>query len=323
MKWTAALLLAIIVPVSLLVAFRLTGLFHGPLSISESKVLEMAKLEVERPDDMADITEGVNNTYEDEYASINCSIFEYAIFDNILHMRLDLSAAIVQGFVSNINLTFWEDFEDSRIYFGDDVIHGHLSYAENLSIGDYVEFHQKSGLKAFLELTGENQSKKVQFYHFMEWWLSSPQNYTHQMAINVEFIYFNGTVYREIIQPFQLILSLDNNNSFDTATQLAMQDYLAKQYIGGEDKADYYKVNVPQGYMIFIEAKAADIDGEVPSFYVLLYDPQKIQRVKSGWDYNVTIDYAPDIAGDWFVKVLRAFDWSSGYYNLSIHVISG
>jgi len=322
MKWTAALLLAIMVPLSLLVAFRITGLFHGPLSISETKVLETAKLEVERPDDMVDIIEGVNSTYEDEYASLNCSIFEYDIISNILHMRLDLSVAIVQGFVSNINLTFWEDFEDSQINFGEIWQPSRRPQFSNLSLGDYVDFQQERGLKGFIELTGENQSKRVHFYNFMEWWLSSPQNYTHQMAINVEFIYFNGTAYREIIQPFQLRLGPDSNNSFDTSTQLAMQDYLAKQYIGGDDKADYYQVNVPQGHMISIEAKAADIDGDVPSFYVLLYDPQRTERVKSGWDYNVTIDYVSDIAGDWFIKVLQAFDWSSGYYDLSIDVFS-
>jgi len=60
--------------------------------------------------------------------------------------------------------------------------------------------------EAYLELMGLNQPSNVHARAPVFWWLPTPSNQSHQMEATIEFTYFNGTVHKKVIQPFQLSL---------------------------------------------------------------------------------------------------------------------
>jgi len=322
-NWKVALLLSIIVPTSLLVTFRLTGLLHGALTISETKMLESVKLDIERPDDMTDIKDDVNSTYTDAELVMDCSVFVDDLGGNILSMIVKVNVSVFRGFVSNLNLTFWEDFENSRLdFWSEDYWLTAYSHGENLSISDHVDFRRGSGLKAFLELRGENQSKGVYFDGFMDWWLSSPSNHTHHMELNVELIYFNGSVFKKIIQPLQLTIGPDNNNSPDLADSIQMGTTYSGLYLGVDDDVDFYKVNVPQERAFYVKADVEEEMHPHPDFEVLVYDPHGNFSGSSPHDYHHYLQFDANIGGEWLIET-RVHWYYRGFYSLIVDFTTG
>jgi len=221
-------------------------------------------------------------------------------------------------FVNNINLTFREDYENSEVrFFEVQTWPKFYAHVENLSIVNYTHHLRLGGLKAFMSLEGINRPKSVHFDGIVHWILRSPQNKTHSMEIATELVYHNGTAYKKVVQPFQLKIGPDDNDSFETAKEIH-EGYYPKLYIGPEDgdKKDYYKIYAAQGQRIKITANATSITA--PFFVLYLYDPeQNFVFASEREDHVQTIDFVVNSTGFWFIEI-RIYA-SHGFYSIGVN----
>lgn len=220
-KWKTLTLLSIIVPVGLLVSLRLTGILpepEGPI-IAETITLETVKWEIERPPGYINIWDNLESLYEEEIKLWQeISIDDYYTESwgyggsDYIALMINLTASLEAGFVNSVNITFSEDYGNSEIrFFEVQAWPKFYSHAENFSISDYAHHLWGSGLKAFMELTGVDHPKRVRFDGIVHWILRSPKDKTHLMEIATELVYYNGTAFKKIVQPFQLKIALGNN----------------------------------------------------------------------------------------------------------------
>lgn len=334
-RWKPLTLLSIIVPVSLLVSLRLTGILSGPeqpITIAETITLETVKWESERSYGHIDIRENVRGLYEKEIKlSQEISIEHYIAkgwgwegldyFTLVINLTADLQA----GFVNNVNITFREDYENSMIeFFEVQAWPEFYSRAENLSIVDYEHFLWKKGLKAFMELVGENRPKSVHFDGIVHWVLSSSKNETHSMEIALELVYYNGTTYKKVVQPFQLKIAPDNNDGFETAQEIR-EGYYPRLYIGPSDVGDirdYYKIYVAEGQRIKVYVNGTAWSWPIstnpsPYFGLYLYDPERnLVFASERENYFQSIDFVANTTGFWFFEV--RIHGSYGFYSLGV-----
>ncbi len=326
-NWKVALLLSLIIPIGLLTTFKITGIVREPATVSETMTLEPVKWELERPDNIIAIEDTVKSFYDDESISVNCSVFVYGYHDiseyasDYVSLSVNVTATLQAGFVDNVNITFWEDYEDSEVWVPnaerETRFYEHLS---NLSIVDWAQpfsrwWRLHDDVKAFIKADGVNQPSNVCFWSPAHWVLRSPRNQTHLMEVAVELVYFNGTAYKRIVQPYQLKIGPDDNNSFETADTIG-QGVDSWLYLGGYDVEDYYKIHVEQGYVISINVSGTFIPK--PAFYLDLYDPEGEWKAGSSkWGYSHTITYVADSAGDWFIRT-RVYE-NYGFYSLTVN----
>lgn len=331
-NWKTALLLSVILPISLLTSFKLSGILHEPLTIAETTVLDAANGDFERPYGTAIMNETVKASYSQERISANfsicltnfMSIFSLYEDSDVVCILTNVTAVLEQGFVNNINITFFEEYQYSQIWF-----HEPQNWPsvyddyENLTFIDYTHALQQKSLKAFMEFAGTSRPKSVHLsVRGIYWVLRTQKNTAHKLNINMELTYFNGTAYKKVIQPFQIQIAPDNNNSFEEAQKIAQGTY-SKLYLGGYDWVDYYKIYVPKGYIIQMHAFETGLEPQAnPSFYLNLYDPEgKWKTGSSSLDYSHFIAYTTDSAGEWFIQTLSD-GHSFGFYELQINLYS-
>jgi hypothetical protein len=314
-NWKAALLLSLIVPIGLLTTFKITGMVREPATVSETMTLEPVKWELERPDNIIAIEDTVKSFYDDESISVNCSVFVYGYHDiseyasDYVSLSVNVTATLQAGFVDNVNITFLEDYEDSAVWVPnaerDTKFYENL---RNLSIVDWAQpfsrwWRLHDDVKAFIKADGINQPSNVCFWSPAHWILRSPRNQTHLMEVAVELVYFNGTVYKRLVQPYQLKIGPDNNNSFETAGEITGEAH--SLYIGGYDTDDYYKFYVQEGHKISIGVDMMRI--VTANVDLLLYDSE--QNYKD----HVRLDRPP-------YPSLNFTAYSSGYWYIQIHL---
>jgi len=311
-------LLSIIVPVSLLVSFRLTGILSGPIAIAETITLETVKWESERPNALINLREKAQSFYDGDIAiDQSIGIHHYDPDDwgyggsSRVSLTVNITSSVPVGYISNIRLNFLENYENARInFFGDH----QLMNLGNLSITGFKDWARD----VFVNLTGLNRPNKVYFWAPVHWVLRSQNNQTHLLDVVSETVYFNGTVYKKVVQPFLLKIGPDENNSFETAEEIHEGNY-PKLFLGppGGDIKDYYKIYLIQGNRIKVYVNGTSSPGK-PDFGLYLYDPNRnlIVAKDSGLTYFEIIDVVANSTGFWFIEV-RIFE-NLGFYSLTI-----
>lgn len=203
----ALFVLSIVVPVGVLVSLRLTGVLQEPIIISETIPLETIKWTFERPNQTVDIFKVVETFYNNDGLTANPKIHIWDYVDrpyggyyfDCLYMAISINSTITNqdGFIESVYVILNKD-QSSQINWMDTDFH-----FENLSLLERV-YGYKSNMQAYVKLTGANHSNSVYFSSRVDWSLISPNNQTHQMEVAYELTYFNGTVYKKVVQPFQL-----------------------------------------------------------------------------------------------------------------------
>lgn len=328
-KLKIALLLSIILPLGLLSTFRLSGIIKEPLTISGNKTLEAVSWSFEKPIAIIKINNSLTHIYSGDIL-VNSTVYIDDFHGNkwayggsdCITIKVDVALSVSEGFISFMNITFWEDYKDSQVnLFGDDAWPKYFVQVENLSIVRHYDmgFLRGRGLKAFVELAGLNNPKSVSFECFADWVLRSPQNYTNKLEIMFELVYFNGTAYNRIMQPFLLETGPDDNNSFEKAREIDANGTYPMLYIGPNDKDDYYKVYLNEGQNVSIEISKWS-PGAVAYTNLELYKPDGELAI-SARDYFHTITYTIDSSGYWFIRV----HWlaSLGFYTLTLKTQGG
>jgi len=326
--WKAALLFSVIVLIGLLATFMIGGIVKEKLTISENKTLDAASWSVERPAAIIHIGDLLRHVYDGD-VSANYAVFiddyqgdswDYGGSD-VMNMQVNVTACIGKGFIHSANITFWEDYENSFVNFFEDVAWPkQYAYVENLSIILHEDWLIKPGLKAFVELAGLNNPKSVSFSCFVDWVLRSPQNYTHQLEVRFELVYFNGTAYNRLVQPCLLKIGPDDNNCFEKAEEIvAGKTY--RFYIGPNDVDDYYKVYLKEGSIVNVMLyKWLSVSpGPIANCDLEFYNPECKLAAYSSHNDTHTITYQINYSGYWLIRV----HWLAGhgFYNLTLEAI--
>lgn len=263
---------------SVLVAFRLSGVLREQPTISMTTVLDSVKCGFERPDSDFYVPCRLNSSYANEI-ELNQEII--GIKFHRLNWWLDdsddvffticVNASIQTGFPYSVNITIREEYENSRVYFDEISSWPGIFYnPENLTLADYAEFLQGTGPKAFMTLVNNNFSKSVHFDGKIFWVLESAQNRTHSLEVGLDVVYWNGTVYKKVVQPFFIEIAHDDNNSFQTAAEIHEGNYSG--YVGANDPIDYYKIYLTPGQETNVNINATSTE-HVAIIIVSVYRP--------------------------------------------------
>jgi len=327
--WKAALLLLIVVPVGFLTFFVFDRFLNGSVVVSETTVLETVEWQIERPAYAIGIGDVINASYENGEVSIDSSILIYNFISKpneygstFANMRTSINASVVEGFISFVNVSFWEGYGKSRVSFGnlDEEVREYR--VENLSIESWAHglgkwWLLRADLKGFVTLKGAGQPKRVYFSCFPHWILNSPENHTHRLEVRFELVYFNGTAYKKIVQPFLLKVGPDNNSSFETATELSKNQTFERLYVGGYDKNDCYRIYVDKNENVSINLKETSHDADI-NIYV--YDPDRTEKISKELyesPYCTSLSFTADKTGYWYIQIELRDDQC--FYTLTIN----
>lgn len=337
-EWKALLILSVVVPVGLLATFKLSGIFEGPATVADTITLDEAKWEFERPSCNVDWpmhgsgynigSSYINDVYLNQTILIDDYWPEKGIFGGspVLETGLCLTASLAGGHIESVNITFRDNYLGSLVRIRD-LDFGGKNQTEavwyNLTATSYKEGLTDSVEKAFVYLDGVDYPKRVYLSIFPNWVLCSPHNQTQQLNMNVEVTYFNGTVYKKVVQPSELRLIADDNNSFERA-EIINSTQLSKEHIlGGYDIEDFYKVSLTEGEMVEITVMPSPFPSTDLDLY--LYNPiNRNNPVATSTNHSSelleSIIYNATSTGWWYIKVLYVCGYG-GIYTLVITTV--
>jgi hypothetical protein len=323
-NWKTVLVLSLIVTIGLIISLRAANVTHGPLAISETLTLDTASREFQRPGLFISY---VNETVESHYSgdiAVDQSITLCAFVDPdydyggsaSLEARFNVTAQVNGGFIEALNLTLEGGYESARI----DESRYIMDMSGLLVSSSSADFERK----VFVQLSGVHCPKNVSFCLPFSWVLYSPYTQAQQLDVTSEITYYNGTVYKKVIQPFQLKLTPNNNRNIETATEINPGTY-TQQCVGGEDSTNFYKIHLNQGQTANVQVNCTpDLDqGMRPLFRVYVYDPQgNVVISGDSQDLSATpkeVQFQATSVGYWYIEV-RAAPGTGGFYSLTVDV---
>lgn len=330
-KWLALSLMAVVLPVGLLLGFKLTGVLPDPPK-PETITLEAVKWELERPGGHINMNERIESIYDENLAikqSILVNDFYHRMQDygrsDYIAITINVTATIQEGYIENVYLVFHENYDRSKVWVpSPEDYPGFYQSLRELSIVDWAYGFNRwwllnNSTKAFIKAEGVNHPSTVHFWGSAHWILRSKNNQTHQIEIVSEVTYFNGTTYKKVVQPFHLKIGPDDNDSFDTAKEISEGTH-SRLHLGGYDAEDYYKIHVDEGYLLNVYATSYPASVE-PDFYLAIYSPEKERKngsAKHGYSHSVSL--VADSTGYWFIKT-SIFE-NHGFYMLEVTMTS-
>lgn len=175
------------------------------IRIAENTMLDPVAWTFQRPDKLTII----NNTLESSYsysglqAAFHMWLSQYieGVSDeyDFLFVTLRINATVnnANGFIERVHIVAYKDQESQVSWQEEDF------YLQNLSLVASVDGYLKS-TQAYIKLAGMNHTSSIYFSTSALWKLLTPNTESHQIEIAYEIIYYNGTAYNKIVQPFQL-----------------------------------------------------------------------------------------------------------------------
>jgi hypothetical protein len=302
-SWKVFLVLAVITCVGLFSAFKLGVFTSAPVVVVKTTVLQPVSWEFVRqdhyvlgvPDCVFDnvsgsfVTDG-GGVINETVRILNYIPAPYSQFagGTDLGMDFDLASSFKHGFMVDANVTFQEtDTASSIVNFLRDP---ECTTCENLSIVGWEDGLDLNSLRAFVALANSKDSSQTCFEQAVDWVLYSPNNQTQALTVSADVTYFNGTVYEEVVQPFQLQLSNHANTSFDTAEQTALNQPLNSFVCGypGWITVDYFKVWLTNGTSASFKLDYL-MDTTVGGMEMRVYDPNRQLRTCLIYGVNDTL----------------------------------
>lgn len=344
--WKAVLLLSIVVPVSLLATFKLTGLLGEPAAITETKTLEPVTWEFEKSDFSPHYPlwfSNPNNSYVSSFYSdglvsiiytvvpdgyiVNHSIYE----SSAVLMWSNLTASIKEGFIERVHIRFYEAYELSEVRLSPTVPNNIVDKLVNVSVQKWMysfsgDWNLGEYEKALVEAVGEDEPHSITFNFPVDWILKAQQNVSQQLEITAEVTYFNGTSHVKVVLPILIRMIADIGNTFETARTINPGNYTAS-LSAYDDDVDCYKIWLAKNQKITIMAVLRSV-----GINLTLYDVNEEPRASVAGSpeftpYNTYSDdpkpleeitYTADVEGYWYIKVAGIFD--EGIYLLTVRV---
>jgi len=205
----AITLAAVILPMSLLTTFKLTGIIPEPIT-PETFVVEAKSWSGERTPRATALKEKIANSYSDDLASINfeVSVGTYCVGDStwnyldFLNLHISASANITEGFIYSMDVKFLKgnNYTSAMKIFQDSA----LLELQNLQI---EKFHSSwSGSdEAYITTTAKAKPTECQLICNVNW-IFINQNVDDNATATLETTYFNGTTYQKIVMPIHLFI---------------------------------------------------------------------------------------------------------------------
>ncbi|MEM2117756.1 MAG: hypothetical protein QW386_01900 [Candidatus Bathyarchaeia archaeon] len=326
-NWKTIFLLSITVPVSLLAAFKLTGLMREPQTKIETIKWKPVEWEFEKPFRSTDWPlwfyspneTCAKNQYVDNFASIVFTVVPwkysfrwYPDKDSpVLSMSLKLTVDVDDGFVEGARIVFSEDYNLSEVDLFASYLFSPSYFYEwkNLILKNWGDYHKsllEGNQKAIIEFAGEKQPRKAMLNaEWINWILQAPENMSQQLEVKAEVTYFNGNSHVKVIIPILIILAADADNAFETARIITPGNYIANiDYM--LDIVDCYGIWLIKGQEIRMQLVLRG-----SGLNLTLYSPD--EKVRASLTSEEDYDYEPkslseliytvDVEGCWYLKV--------------------
>jgi len=216
-KWIAFSLLAVVLPVSLLVTFRLTGILPEPL---ETITMDPVSWQMDRPSDHVYINERVENNYASHNVSAMMGVYVTSYQENSRDIPFAYGHSRRDGvtFRPYINLTFTQGFVESiliefRLLEADASIFVHSEREEsiyvlspplkeyNSSVTD-IKWYAENLDTAFIEAQALQSPCGLETQAY--WIFDDENDKRHQLEVMLEIDYFKGTTHQKITVPLVL-----------------------------------------------------------------------------------------------------------------------
>lgn len=212
-KWASITFLSIVIPVGLLVSFRLTGFLQEPLvpnlvqvdTVTWNWSRPMANTTIK----WVNVSDKVTNVYDIEFLFVKFEVFVGGYHENDLvspfngndglGMILSFTANVSNGFVYSAIIRFSDIDNDAflDIYEDPDSIFLHNVKSRNIIDGRS---------ESFFEVLGINRPKQCNAEIGSFWVFLEDNIVDHQMAITLEVTCFNGIAYQEVVLPILLVV---------------------------------------------------------------------------------------------------------------------
>jgi len=207
-NWKALTLLSIVVPISLLATFKLTGIIQEPLTISQTITADTVTWNMSRPSDFGNIEEIIGNSYSDSTfsSSLTIHLLSYWENDGMLDyndgqwLRLTASANTSAGFIYSLNVRSSETDEFAILHFMEHFYNS--TESKNLALEKMSDGSRSSG--AVLETVGIGQPKECALKLKPLWEFFDTNNVSHWITFTLEVTYFNAAIYRQVSLPVTL-----------------------------------------------------------------------------------------------------------------------
>ncbi len=210
-RWKPLILLSIIVPVSLLVSFRLTGVLPEP-PIPETFTVEVVRWNMSRPSDFTTLDESVENVYADDAALVRWSIFIGAYHENNpdwpfdyndgLGFRLVATANVSSGFIYSLAVKFSKIEDTAFLDIVADLKDPNWVELDNLEIKAVRDSWRTN--KPYIDAMARNQPEYCSLKMASFWVFFDKNNIDHWIMASLEVKYFNGATYQAVALPIQL-----------------------------------------------------------------------------------------------------------------------
>jgi hypothetical protein len=201
-KWKAAVLICIIVALAFLVAWQIGRMWQPP---TETITLEPVSWEFAHPTgDYLLIDQWQNASFADNVCSLAFAtiIGDYYTTGSFGTLRFASSVDILGKSPNFYVKTASVSFANLTGTFGVEINSLFVSF-KNLSLA--------SLRTDSVQLVGNSSSKSAYLSAPTMWDLNTPANYTCKATVVVEVTYFNGTAYRQVVQPINLTLRGDRH----------------------------------------------------------------------------------------------------------------
>jgi hypothetical protein len=317
-RWLSLAVLAIIIPISVLTTFKLTGIIPEPQTIMETTEMETVALEFDRP--LKDVkAPPMVNSYVDENVLINVSTLsveygEQSALNNrdCVETSLWINATAFHGFIYSFEFSCNVDNVSL-------VTDGYYYYINMYNAT--VAKHNAAANRIYYKFRVSNSPAAIRIP--LNWiYLEGDGSVDHQLSLSVSTVHYNGTAYHEVIIPLRIKVTRDVGNTFEEAKLIELGETFGSLDMG--DRADIYAINLEKNQTVLMSLTML----EDTDFNLYLYDQNLKELAASTRSEKEmeTITYTTNATGIYYVKiefVLWLDHKCDGMYQLEIEILEG
>jgi len=325
-KWVTIFLVAVILSISLLAAFKITGIIPEPPT-PETIVLEAKSWSGERTSSMHSYNEWVTNLYSDNatIVSLEVAVCTYCAelgwaWTSYKYMDFHIvaTANTSGGFIYSMDIEFYRGNKYTSVV--DIIEDSYLLELHNLRLQKVLDARVET--EAYVTTTAESTPKNCQLISNINWVFLNP-DIDDNITVTLKTTYFNGTIYRKIIIPLHFSIRTDAGNSLDDPNVRQVVSGAYRGFLGpGSDHDDYYKIWVDQGNVItvlMLPPFDADYDLYLYGPGSDLNRPPEASSEARGWGTSECISYFVNSSGYWYIKV-NYYDGDRGIYEFQVEL---
>ena len=321
-RWMSLAILGILVPVGLLVTFRITGILQEPIAAPENITVEAVSWQMDRPSKTLEFSsQRVENSYINNDVSVGIGVQIHAYRDDSLSLPFDgrdgvefgvyVNATFEPGLAASFAVRFCPIDYNAVVFVSQQAL-----VTDNITVTRMKQISTDAEAYILAKATSSSCYLSTQVY-----WVFKAQNIEdHQLKVVLEFTYRNISFYKKVVLPIVLEMVKDIGDTFDTAKRVATGEY--RGCIDNVDYIDMYAIEVQEGQTLKITMNSP----EDANYDLYLYDPGKTQIANSTLTSNKPelITHIADSTGTWYVKVKLTY-WEDhkniGIYTLKVEVL--